>query len=386
MISQKDIQRLSKLGGKEHYITSLYLCIDRHQPSDYKIALKDMLKDRRQKLADYKNNGKLSRDQATSIGSDFDKLEQYVQHDFVHKEHSKGLVLFSSSANSFWEAFELPQRVPNYLNADLDPYVRPLSELLCDHRNYAIVLVDRAKAKILEVNLGFVRELADFRDDVLPRTKFGGIDGMQEQKIEHAHQEQVNKHFKRVAAEADKLFASRDLTWVVIGGRQNMIQQFESFLPAHIRKTIVGHMVVEPEAPLADVLSKAENVARTAEQKYENDLIEKLRNEAHGNGGKGIFGLQPTLQQLRRGGVNTLVISKGYEAPGFVCHNCFFIGVPEEKGAKNTCPICNGRAHDVGDVVDEAITFAFMQGCRVENTAEHPRLKIMGNIGALLRY
>jgi len=386
MISHRDIQRLSKLGGKEHYITSLYLSIDRHQKSDYKIIAKDLLKDRRQKLSEYKNNGRLSRTQATSIASDFDKLEQYVQHDFVHKEQSKGLVLFSSSANQFWEIFELPQEVPNYLNADLDPYVRPLSELLCDHRSYAILLVDSQKAKILEVNLGFVREHADIRDPVNPRIKFGGIDGTQEQKLENAHHEQTNKHYKHVAAETEKLFHARDLMWLVIGGRQDIIHRFEMLLSGPVRKSVIGHIVVDPDAPLVTILSKAEDVAHMAEQKHENELIERLRSEAHGHGGKGIFGLQPTLQHLRRGGVNTLVISKGYQAPGFVCHKCFFIGVPEEKGDKNTCPICRGHAHDVGDVVDEAITFALMQGCKVENTAEHPRLKIMGNIGALLRF
>ena len=93
-----------------------------------------------------------------------------------------------------------------------------------------------------------------------------------------------------------------------------------------------------------------------------------------------------TLQSLRKGGVNTLVVAKGFTAPGFVCHKCFFIGTPEEKGAKDTCPICSGAAHNVDDVIEEAITFAFMQGCRVENTAENSRLKIMGNVGALLRF
>jgi len=120
--------------------------------------------------------------------------------------------------------------------------------------------------------------------------------------------------------------------------------------------------------------------------KYEQELIEKLRGEAHGSNGKGIFGLQPTLQSLRKGSVSTLVVTKGYTAPGFVCHKCFFIGVPEEKGKKNSCPICSGEIHEVHDVIDEAITFAFMQGCRVENTAESSRMKMMGDIGALLRY
>ena len=89
---------------------------------------------------------------------------------------------------------------------------------------------------------------------------------------------------------------------------------------------------------------------------------------------------------LKHDGVSTLVVTKGFQAPGFVCHKCFFIGTLDEKGTKNTCPICAGPAHEVEDVIEEAITFAYMQGCRVESTAQNSRMKIMGDFGALLRF
>lgn len=387
MLTQKAIERLSKLGSKDFFITSLYLNVDRNaKNNDYKIVLKDLLKEKRQRLESVKVERKLTREQTQSIENDFTKLEQFINSGYIHKDNHKGLVIFCSAGNNFWEMFELPQPVADYLNVDIDPYVRPLSELVCDHRSYAILLVDSAKAKMFGVHLGFVKEQFHIQNTVQPKIKYGGIDGMDERKVDRAHDEMVAKHFKHVAGEAEKLLAAGDMVWLIMGGRQNMINQFESLLSGQTRKKIIGHIVVEPEAPLTDVLYKAEEVAKQAEKKYETELIEKLRAEAHGTGGKGIFGLQPTLQSLRRGGVNTLVIAKGYTAPGFVCHKCFFIGVPEEKGAKNTCPICSGDAHDVHDVIDEAITFAFMQGCRVENTAENSRLKIMGNIGAILRY
>lgn len=384
MLTQKTIERLSKMGSKEYFITSLYLHLDKN--NNHRIALKEMLKDRRQILERMKNEKTLTRPQIQSLEKDFSKLEEYIHHEFLHKEHHKGLAIFSCSAKSFWEMLELPQPVPNHLNADYDPYVRTLSELMCEHRNYGIVLVDSAKAKILDVTLGFVKEHLSIQNDVPPKIKHGGIEGTQERNINRAHDEMVVKHFKHVTAETEKLIEQKDLTWLIIGGRQNMISQFESNLSAASRKKIIGHIVVEPEAPLSDILKKSQEVAKHAEKKYETELIDKLKGEANTAGGKGIFGLQPTLQALRKGGVNTLIVAKSYKAPGFVCHKCFFIGTPEEKGAKDTCPICSGKAHNVADVVEEAITFAFMQGCKVESTADHSRLKIMGNIGALLRF
>jgi peptide subunit release factor 1 (eRF1) len=387
MLTQKVIERLSKMGNKEFYITSLYLNIDKSQKTnDYRIVAKDLLKERRHKLEQYKHTKRLTREQAQSIENDFDKIGHFVHHEFIHKDHPKGLALFSCSATDFWELLEVPQPLPNYLNADYDPYVRPLSELMCDHRSYAVLLIDSAKAKILDVTLGFVKEHLSIEDIVQSKIKYGGIEGTQERNIGRAHHEMVQKHFRHVADESEKLLDHKDMMWLIIGGTQKMISQFEPELSGSVRKKIIGHIVVEPDASLHDILKKSEEVARHAEGKYETDLIDRLRGEAHTSGGKGIFGLQPTLQSLRKGGVHTLVVAKGFTAPGFVCHKCFFIGTPDEKGAKDTCPICSGPAHNVDDVIEEAITFAFMQGCRVENTSENSRLKIMGNVGALLRF
>ncbi|MCB0833808.1 MAG: hypothetical protein KDC45_10130 [Bacteroidetes bacterium] len=387
MLTQKSIERLSKMGSKTHYVTSLYLNVDpSRNHGGYKIELKDLLKDRRQALDSMKSAQTITRDQALSLEKDFARIEDFVQHEYVNSTHSKGLVIFACSATQFWEMIELPQPVTSHLNADYDPYVRTLSELLCEHRHYAVVLVDSAKAKILDVNLGVVKEHMSLSDEVSSKVKYGGIDGSQERNINRAHEEMVQKHLRRVSGETQSLFEQNEIMWLILGGRQKILTQFEGQLPQTLRKRVIGHIVVEPDASLPEILIKADQVAQQAESKYEQDLINRLRGESHAAGGRGIFGLQPTLQSLRRGGVNTLVVAKGFKAPGFVCHKCFFIGTPEEKGNQDTCPICAGKAHPVDDVIEEAITFAFMQGCRVENTAENSRLKIMGNVGALLRF
>lgn len=387
MLTQKVIERLSKMGSKEHFISSLYLNINKNEKNhDYRIAMKTLLKEKRHRLDIVKHEKRLSREQVQSIESDFTKMEGFVTHEFIHKDASKGLVVFSSSILNYWETMELPQPVKDYLNVDYDPFIRPLSDLMCDHRSYAIALVDSSKAKLFDVTLGFVNEHLSWTDDVSSKTKFGGFEGTQERHADNAHGELMNKHFKKIATETEKLIDTKDIPWLVIGGRQNMITSFEAALSVSVRKKVVGHVVVEPDAPLAEVIRRTEDAARKAEDKHQADVIDRLRNEAQGNNGKGVHGLQPTLQSLRRGGVNTLVVTKGFTAPGFVCHKCFFIGTPDEKGSGASCPICGGPAHELEDVVEEAITYAYMQGCRVENTNENSRMKIMGNIGALLRY
>lgn len=387
MLNHKMIERLAKMVSKDYLITSFYLNVDRSQKNhDPKIVLKDLLKEKRAALNDPKNKERYTRDQLISVEEDLNKIEHYVLHEFVHKDIHNGLAIFSSSRAKFWEVISLVHPVTDYLGFDYDTYIRPLSEVASEYGRYAVVLVDSKKAKIFDVRQGFANPHLAIEDESQPKVKFGGQDGLQERNIDRQHDELVLKHLKHVAEETNKLFTQNEIQWLIIGGRQQIIGQFEPLLAHPLRKQIIGHMVVEPDASLNDILKKSAEVSRAARDTHETDLIAKLKNEAHAKGGKGIFGLQPTLQSLRRGGIHTLIVTKGFQSPGFVCHKCYFVGTPEEKNNGNQCPICAIDAHDVPDIVEEAITFAYMQGCVVENVSQNSRLKLMGNIGALLRY
>ena len=50
------------------------------------------------------------------------------------------------------------------------------------------------------------------------------------------------------------------------------------------------------------------------------------------------------------------------------------------------CPACSGEMDLVGDVVEEAVEEALVQGCRVEVCVENADLDVVGGIGALLRF
>ena len=385
MLSQNFVERLSKLGSKDGLITSLYLNVDLEHKRDYRLVLKDLIKDRRDKLPVVAKKRRLSKQQVTSIGTDFQRIEDFVQHEWVADANCRGLVVFSSHHRKLWEVIELPHSVESYLNVDHDPYIRPLSELLSKHKSYAVLLIDSAKAKIFDVTVGLLREHLVIQDQVSSRVKSGGFEGTQEKKLEHAREEELKKHYKHVSQELEELFRGRDFEWLILGGAKQIISQFEPYLSRDLRKKTIGHLVVSPDAPLNTVLEKARGIARKAEEAFEEKLIGKLRQETFSNSGKGVYGLQPTLQALRRGSVDTLIISRILREPGFLCHDCFFIGTKGESSS-NACPVCGATINEVEDVIDEAITYSYMQGCKVEHTEDHGRLKMMENIGAILRF
>lgn len=385
MLDHRRIEALARIGNREHLITSVYLNIDRTKPHpELKAIWKDLLRQQRQHADQQKIE--LTHRQKTELESDLAHIERFILNEFVHKDFSKGLVIFACAPLKLWEILELPQPVPDLLVCDYDTYIRPLSELVSAHRRHMIILVDSKKAKIIDVALGFARVHLAIDDEIQPKVKFGGMDGVKERNIDRAHEEMVTKHLKKVAQEAKSLFDAKFFNWIIIGGRQALLNQFRPFLPYDMHKKLIGQIVVEPEAPLNAILKKSEEITRLALDKHEADMIARLKSETHAKSGKGIFGLQPTLHSLRRGSVDTLIITRGFRSAGIKCLSCSFIGTPEETSNDHQCPVCSSPVYPVRDVIEDAITYAYKNGCKVDNVNENSRLKMMGNVGAILRF
>ncbi|MEA2971986.1 MAG: hypothetical protein QOG82_444, partial [Actinomycetota bacterium] len=79
--------------------------------------------------------------------------------------------------------------------------------------------------------------------------------------------------------------------------------------------------------------------------------------------------------------VETLLVSEGYEAPGWRCRACGYVGV-RGRG----CPLCAADMHQVDDVVEEAVEEALNQSCRLAMCRANPDLDVLGRIGAILRF
>ena len=116
------------------------------------------------------------------------------------------------------------------------------------------------------------------------------------------------------------------------------------------------------------------------EQAREAVIVDRLR-QAVGSGAAGVAGLQGVLDALVARRVDTLVVSDGFEAPGWRCAACDWIGT-----LGRTCPACGNEMDQVDDVVEEAVGGALTQACKVVVCRDNADLDVMGRVGALLRY
>ncbi len=108
--------------------------------------------------------------------------------------------------------------------------------------------------------------------------------------------------------------------------------------------------------------------------------VGRLRSAA-GMGDGAVVGLDDVLKALVERRVDTLLVSDGFEAPGWRCSSCGFLAT---RGPG--CPVCSKRMAQASDVVEEAVQVALNQSCHLEVCRGNADLDVLGRIGALLRF
>ena len=98
-------------------------------------------------------------------------------------------------------------------------------------------------------------------------------------------------------------------------------------------------------------------------------------------GGSATLGLDDTLQAISDKRVQTLIISDGLRAPGYVQDEAGFVVANLARS-----PLSDRELLEVPDVIDSAVAYTMIQGGHVEVVADDPDLEAAGRIGALLRY
>ena len=117
------------------------------------------------------------------------------------------------------------------------------------------------------------------------------------------------------------------------------------------------------------------------QRKHEDQLVEALVTSSAKHRGA-VQTMDDTLEAVRGGRVQTLVIREGYRAPGQRCQGCGFITVKEME----ICPFCGSKFGDVPDAVEEAVRQVLTSGGEVEVVHGDHNPAGFSDIGALLRY
>jgi peptide chain release factor subunit 1 len=377
VLSEDRIRSLAAHRGNP-IVTSCYLDVDgRRHPRhvDYENQLEHLVRQGKERAAG------LGPAAARSVEADLDRITAWVRGGF-ERSRVRGLAFFACSAEGYFEVVESPRPVRNEVVFNHSPHVRQLHSLLDEYERFAVVLVDRHRTRLFRFELGELSEHTEVFDAAPRRSEQGGRPGPGDRgtSLQRHSEEVAHKHLKHAAEVTFEEIQRQPVDHVILGGPHEAVVEFEALLHPYVRERLAARLSVMVTASPEEVRQAALEVECRLERQREATLVERLRN-AVGRGNGGVAGLEFTLRALVERRVDTLVLSEGYEAPGWRCGSCRFLAV-----IGRGCPVCGASMQLVDDVVEQAVEEALTNKCRVQVVRDNADLDVLGRIGALLRF
>jgi len=375
--------RIRELAGRRTstVVTSCYLDVDgrRHpRPADYAAPLERLMRDGRERAAGF------GPEAARSVAADLDRIADWVRRGF-DRSRVRGLAFFACSDDGWFEVVESPLPVANGIVVNHTPHVRPLESVLQAYERFAVVLVDRQRARLFRFELGELTEHTEVFEaalrDVTAAAAGPGhpAQGSRGAAVQRRIDEAAHRNLKHAADVAFAELQRRPVDHVILGGPHEVVVEFEGLLHPWVRQRVVDRLAIPATAGADEVRQAALCVEAAVARRNEAALVERLRDGV--GTGAGVAGLEATLAALVERRVDVLLVSDGYETEGWRCRSCRYLGPLGRR-----CPVCATEMDLVADVVEEAVEEALANSCRVQMVRESADLDVLGRIGALLRF
>lgn len=377
MISEDRVRELAGHRGS-CVVTSCYLDVDgRRHPrhGDYEAQLEHLLREAREKAAGFGSEA------VRSVSGDVDRIRSWVRGGF-DRSRVRGLALFACTADGFFEVIESPLPVTNGIAVNHTPHVRPLEAILQAYERFAVLLVDRQRARLFRFELGELTEHTEVFDAVPRGEAQPGhpAQGSRGSHVQRHTDEIAHRHLKHAAEVTFTELQERPVDHVILGGPSEVVAELEGQLHPWVRDRVVDRLVIATTAGPDEVRHAALSVEAAQTRRSEAALVQRLR-DAIGTGSAGVAGLEATLAALVERRVDVLLVSDGYATEGWRCRSCRYLG---PRGRR--CPVCKNSMDLVEDVVEEAVEEALANKCRVQIVRENADLDVLGRIGAVLRF
>jgi peptide chain release factor subunit 1 len=395
------VRRLAAFRGVRGPVVSLYLDVDGRRyirARDYEAQLDALVRRARERVPQRVGSGSAASGSSGDTEEDLRRIEGRVRAG-IDRSRTRGVALFSCSADNFFEIVDLPLRVRNQVAINQSPHVRQLEALLERSRPYGVLLLDRQRARMLVVQAGQLVDRSELFNE-LPRHDDDRGDWDRDHVRDHTAAI-AQQHVRRAAQVAFAVHQQRPLDHLILAGPDSAVRDVERELHSYLRDRIVARQRLPITATDDEIRAFAEAVDAEVERARTDGLVNRLRDAVGTSGagllglpaalsrtapigtgaGSGVAGLDCVLKALFEHRVDTLLVSEDFAAPGWRCRGCDYVA-----GRGPNCPLCSTTMDLVDDVVEEAVEVALAQSCRMAVCEGNADLDVMGRIGALLRF
>ncbi|MCS7178628.1 MAG: hypothetical protein RML46_02200 [Anaerolineae bacterium] len=369
MIDETELRNLAHFQA-EAPILSIYLDVDptRHTSEEYLILLRHLLKQA----------------EGQAAPEDILAVQRYFEHEYNWS--GRGVAVFSCAAADFWRVYILPIPVASGVMVARRPYISPLAALLDTYERYAVAMVHREGVRVVLFHLGEPVYEEVFEGEEVKKLKRGrgssaGAERRGGAPSGSRHMEEVAmRNLRQAARVVEHFWRQHTPRRLILAGAEPTVSQFRDLLPKALQEIVVGTISGGPGDNGHTLRERSLHILRQVEAEREAATVEAVVTAA-AKGKGGVLGLDGTLSAAHEGRIRTLVILRGFHAPGYRCQSCGYLTAVE----MDRCPFCGGVVAEISDAAEAVVTRVVEDGGEIEVVDHHPALERVG-IGALLRY
>lgn len=369
MVEERELRELARRTAGAT-VTSLYLDVDgrhRPRPTHYEAAVAHLFRVAR---ASAQRQGDGSVD---AVDADLARVAAWLKEG-LDRATTRGVAIFSCASRDVFEVFALPFDVQDQAVVGPGPSLAQLAAVMAHRGEVLTVAVDRQRSRLVRDGLDGVVETEGPGD----RVERQADTDVELGSFEHRHEEQARMHYRRVADAVAAEIARRPAGWIALAGPTEAVGAVQGYLPCRVAGLVTGQLSLGVSASRDELAREARALAEEVAAHRHAELVTELEVRAADQSGA-VRTLEGTLAALADDQVETLLVEEGFAAPGGRCPRCGRLAP-----SSGPCPRCGATLVSVEDVVDLALTEAFVHHAAL-TVCPPGELAGVGRIGAIER-
>jgi peptide subunit release factor 1 (eRF1) len=293
-------------------------------------------------------------------------------------ESSPGFkAIFACGSKRAWQEFDLPVKTDiRFLKADKEFYFAPLVRAVDLCRPYAIVLVERGKARGFVARGVSIEEIPRFfsRQDLRLHPDDSRVGWSHH--VEGDEQQHAQQYMRKLSGEINRFLEAQGCADLVVGCRQDLWGEIGLHLVSSTPNTVRGQFHLPGfETSPREVLE----IARPVFDLYEKKRFANLLGTAYSP--RGVVGGSAVREQLDQGRVKTLLLGAPSDATLLKCARC---GCSVAQDAK-ACPSCQSTELRGVNAQELLVREALLTNTEIVSISFF-EASASDNVAAILRY
>lgn len=301
----------------------------------------------------------------------------------LHGNQARAKAVFACGQQGLWKEFDLPPvAAPSRLFVNRRFHLKPLAAVFSEYPRCWVALVDRQSARFLEIQFEEMREQSEFTSSLSRRGRSDGYSGYDAGHVERHSDDEVRRHYQRVAEFLKQGFERRQFEALVVGCHDVNWPDLEAQLHPYVRQRVIGRFSADLRTLSDDEARKeADGVIRQSLDEHQQRLIREVLDGARSNG-RGVTGLRRVLRAVELGEVESIVMTPEYSARAVECSNCGHL----DSHMVSYCPACGRKTRELSDVCEALVPNAIRNNIGLVLVPPQEDFDRVGNIAAILRF